>query len=92
MRNGKAHVFDEKNIREDVKLNLPNDWKLRVLEMTSGDSGEKYWVQYMENKNFHNHICICNCPRGLFHIPVEILGLYPEGRCKHVKTFLAGVA
>lgn len=72
------------NIREDVKLNLPKDWKLEVYEVVSKQSGKKYWVQILYDAN--TTIALCDCPEGKFLAPLEILGL--QGRCKHAQNLV----
>ena len=82
-------VFDEKDVRDDVKLNLPDDWKLRVFHVTSGDSGKKYWVQILTTRNplrYESAITLCNCNEGYFQLPLSVLGL--KKCCKHAERTL----
>jgi hypothetical protein len=80
----KKWEYDEKPIREDVKLNLPDGWKLRVFQVTSGDSGKKYWVQLMDSAQ--SQMTFCNCAEGYFQLPLAVLGL--KACCKHAGNLL----
>lgn len=81
-------VFEEFNVREDVKLNLPDDWKVRVFRVVSGDSGKKYWVQVVSHEvqgklgKRYDRSFLCNCNDGWFKVPLLILGLQ-DFTCKH---------
>lgn len=85
-----ANKFRNCEIREDVKLNLPDGWKLRVVEVTSGDSGKKYFVQYLSNKETKQRIVTCQCPQGYFQIPLTVLG-FQESWCKHARDVAFGL-
>jgi len=50
-RKVKKWVFEECEPREDVRLALPDGWRLRVFRVTSGDSGDKYWVQILREQD-----------------------------------------
>lgn len=76
-----AWKVDEKEVRADVKDNLPNDWDLKVFLVTSGDTGKKYWVQVMTERNTAP-VFLCDCPEGKFKAPLTILGLR-DFMCKH---------
>lgn len=78
-----AWIFDEKDVRPDVQLYLPDDWKLRVFHVTSGDSGKKYWVQILHNEgsDHFRDITLCDCSEGKFQQPLSVLGL--KVCCKH---------
>ncbi len=83
--------YDETYVRDDVKTNLPDSWKVRVFKVLSGDSGNKYYVQVMQgprNSSPFIPIALCNCNEGTFLAPLAILGL-PTGLCKHAKNLLA---
>jgi hypothetical protein len=90
-----AWIFEEKDVRDDVKLNFPDEWKLRVIHVTSGDSGKKYWVQILHKKlAFENEIpkhklpiTMCDCNEGKFQQPLSVLGL--KICCKHAEYALA---
>ena len=93
-----AWIFDEKDVRDDVKLNLPDDWKLRVFQVTSGDSGKKYWVQILDkrlldseskNKVTSSVITMCDCNEGKFQQPLSVLGL--KICCKHAEETIGYV-
>jgi hypothetical protein len=80
--------YDEKELRDDVKLNLPEGWKLRVFHVTSGDSGKKYWVQILRSSERSDFvISLCNCDQGYFQLPLSVLGL--KICCKHAENVLA---
>lgn len=92
--------YEEKDLRDDVKLNLPDDVHCRVFEVTSGDTGKKYWVYLiwhhegpLEPKTILQlqratkiHV-LCNCPEGYHHAALTILGL-SDFFCKHTKNLL----
>ena len=86
--------YDEVEPRDDVKTNLPDDWRLRVYKIVSGDTGKTYYVQVLIGKNARTHtevqtIYICNCPEGIFKAPLSILGLgYPCKHAEHLAEFL----
>jgi hypothetical protein len=93
-------TYDEKELREDVRLNLPADWACRVFKVTSGDSGKSYWVQVMWNhagplepgtllrlQRAQKVIILCDCPEGEFHQPLTVLG-FQDFVCKHGKNLL----
>lgn len=84
--------YDERDIRPDVELNLPPDWKLQVFKVTSGDSGKHYWIQVLRQKDWkasrRQTITLCNCPEGQFLAPLVVVGL-GEHRCKHATALLA---
>jgi hypothetical protein len=85
----RQHVFDEKNLREDIRLAFKGTKvKVRVFFVESGDSGKQYAVQYIEAPSLHGRpICICNCQDGTFKQPGEILGV-PGFRCKHAQALI----
>ena len=76
-----AWKVDEKEVRTDVKDNLPNDWELKVFKVTSGDTGKTYWVQALRKKAGVT-VFLCDCPEGKFKAPLLVLGLR-EFMCKH---------
>lgn len=76
-----AWKVDEREVRNDVKDNLPKDREVRVFKVTSGDTGKTYWVQVMLCTKAVP-IYLCDCPEGKFKIPLLILGLR-EFTCKH---------
>jgi len=81
--------YEEKELREDVRLNLPNHWKCQVFKVTSGDTGKEYWVQIIGSGGHHlNQIVLCDCPEGKFHQPLTVLGL-KDFICKHGQNLLA---
>ncbi len=87
----KLWQYDEKELREDVKLNLPEDWKCRVFKVTSGDSGKTYWVQLLSNDYAALNVkrmtlSLCNCSEGYFQLPLSVLGL--KMCCKHASNLL----
>jgi hypothetical protein len=83
----KEMKYEEKDLREDVEVNLPDDWKLRVFTVTSPDSGNEYFVQILERIGFGKPIVLCDCPQGKFHAPLIIVGL-SSFQCKHGTSLL----
>jgi len=83
--------YDERDLRPDVKLNLPKEWKLQVFKVISGESGKSYWIQVLRQTNckasMRSTITLCNCPEGQFLAPLVVLGL-GEFRCKHAAALL----
>jgi len=77
--------YEEKDVRDDVKLKLPEEWWLRVFLVTSGDTGKQYLVQIMGTEKTKT-ICMCNCNYGLCQIPLSVVGLGPC--CKHAENLL----
>jgi len=82
--------YDEKQIRDDVKLNLPDEAKVRVFHVTSGDTGKKYWVQLLRiidpATGRLSMITMCDCQQGYFQLPLSVLGL--KICCKHAENLL----
>jgi hypothetical protein len=85
--NVKRWKYEECDVRDDVKLALPEGWSLRVFRVQSGDSGEKYYVQIMQTRHSPQPICLCDCMQGKFLAPLSILGLGEP--CKHGSNLLA---
>lgn len=57
-----------------------------MYHVTSGDSGEKYWVQLLKEEG-QKPIAFCDCPEGKFLGPlVTIQAIEP---CKHVDNLIA---
>lgn len=84
----KPNSYREADLREDVRLHLPEGWKLNVIELTSGSSGKKYWVQVLrDSKRNPKPVVLCDCPEGKFLAPLVILGLMDP--CKHGKDVLS---
>ena len=86
-------TYTKHDLRDDVKLHLPEPWKLDVYTVISGDSGKEYWVQYLWTSEWRvkyprTHIVLCDCPEGKFKAPLIILGL-SEHICKHGEGLLA---
>jgi hypothetical protein len=81
-----AHAFDEKNVRDSVKLVLPKEYKVKVFQVRSGDSGQNYWIQRIIGPK--TDIILCDCPVGKFNQPAEILGLGNHLRCKHILNLM----
>jgi hypothetical protein len=78
--------YRDLGVREDVELELPVGYKLYVWEVTSGDSGKKYWVQILNFESFKRPITMCSCNQGTFQQPLSILGL--KICCKHAENLL----
>jgi len=72
--------YEELDLRDDVKLALPENWRLSVYKVTSGDSGKIYHVQQMFSSK-GQVISLCNCSQGYFQLPLAVLGL--KSPCKH---------
>lgn len=85
----KRWSVDEKDVREDVQLALPKEWKLRVFAVVSGDTGNEYWVQILKNKTISKPICLCDCAGAKFVLPLLTLGL--KDPCKHAQYVLDNV-
>lgn len=84
------YLYREAPLRDDVKLNLPDDYICRVFEVTSDDSGhvKKYWVQILQpKKNLRQVLAVCQCNEGYFKAPLTILSLQ-DFFCKHVQALL----
>lgn len=74
------------DIRDDIKDCLVPGDKLFVAEVTSGDSGEKYWVQVNFPK-VGKVQSICQCQRGYFQWYAGLYGMKPS--CKHADNLIA---
>lgn len=84
--------YSQKDLLDEVKENLPEDYSLLVYKVTSGDTGKEYWVQLMYHASkpggFHNQIfAMCNCNQGTFRLPLTVLGM-KDFFCKHVTNLL----
>lgn len=75
--------YRKAEVKDTVKLNLPKGWKLRVCEVTSGDSGKSYWCQILWDDKGNLVLTACQCPEGFFRIP-----LTGQPCCKHVRSYL----
>jgi hypothetical protein len=81
--------YEIKELREDVEVNLPDNWTCIVAKVTSGDSGKPYWVQVMSDKKAPTQVlAVCQCPEGYFKAPLTMIGLRVFF-CKHVVNLLA---
>jgi len=83
--------YEPAEIREDVEGQLPDNVKLHVYKVTSGDSGKKYYVQRLEiwtrNHDEPQVIYLCNCENALGALPLAILGV--RDPCKHAENLKA---
>jgi len=88
---------DERQVREDVQVNLPPEWRLRVFKVVSGGTGKIYRVQWLRKKYFIRgagtkaspviplqNILWCDCPEGKSKAPLTILGI-DDFECNHVQ-------
>lgn len=88
-----AWRYEEVEIREDVEGQLPENVQLHVYKVTSGDSGEKYYVQRLkvwrypltEETRKPQIVYLCNCGSALGALPLSILGIKPLP-CKHAEN------
>lgn len=90
-KGAKRWAYEEVEVREDVKTNLPDDWKLRVFKVRSGDSGETYFVQVLDgnsNRYSTSQIVLCDCMQGKFLAPLSVLGTGEDFNCKHASQLL----
>ena len=82
----KIWKYDQVEVREDVKAQLPDGCQLDVYKVLSGDSGKTYYIQIQSMKPAVP-IYLCNCPEGTFLAPLSIVGLGPQ--CKHAENLAA---
>lgn len=83
--------YDKVDVRDDVKIQLPDNWKLEVYKIVSGDTGKTYYVQVLKevwekssgNDSGSCPIYLCNCPEGTFRASLSVVGLGPA--CKHAE-------
>ena len=75
--------YEECNLRDDVKLHLPEGFKAKVYKVTSGNSGKVYFVQLEWDKEGNLILSTCQCVAGYFQILIA-----GTPCCKHVKALL----
>jgi hypothetical protein len=73
------------DLRDDVKDRLVQQDRLFVAEVTSGDSGKKYWVQINFPK-IGPPQSICQCQQGFFQWYPGMYGMGPC--CKHAENLI----
>lgn len=80
-------VYDLKDIREDVQMYMKDSGKMYVAHVTSGDSGEKYWVQiFIPTLAKTKPMSICQCNQGFFQWAPAAYGF--KLCCKHAENLL----
>lgn len=83
----RSSSFDRCNVKDEVKLLLPEGYEVKVFKATSGDTGKEYFIQVLSCEHGPT-ILLCDCYAGKFVQPAEILGLGKDLRCKHVRDLL----
>lgn len=88
-KRGRAWKYERKDVREDVETQMPDNWKLEVWLVTSGDSGDQYWIQVLTESltGKTTPLYLCDCPQGKFKAPLSVVGLGPQ--CKHAINLAA---
>lgn len=81
--------YDEKDLRDDVKLRMLDGWAGRVFHIISGDSGKPYWIYLWWDKKTPETIsAACNCNAG-FHVVINTSSAIRDQYCKHITNLLA---
>lgn len=83
----KLWKYDQVQLRDDVKLGLPEDWAAFIYKITSGDSGKTYYTTLLTNPKTKQTIQFCTCPEGMFRAPLAVLDAVPF-LCKHTENLL----
>jgi hypothetical protein len=78
-------TYEPADLRDDVELIIHDskNYKIEVWKVTSGDSGEKYYVQILKQIAPPHLYYFCHCPNGFPMIPLEVLQLGKH--CKHIE-------
>lgn len=93
MGNLKVWKYEQVNLRDDVKLGLPEDWAAFIYKVTAGEeegkrySGQAYYCTLLNNPKTHQTIEFCNCPEGQFRAPLAVLNAVPH-LCKHTENLV----
>jgi hypothetical protein len=83
----KLWKYDQVQLRDDVKLGLPEDWAAFIYKITSGDSGKTYYCTLLVNAKTRQQIEFCTCPEGQFRAPLAVLNAVPHV-CKHTENLV----
>jgi hypothetical protein len=73
------------DLREDIRNLLRPGDRLFAAEVTSGDSGKRYWVQLCFPKD-GKVMSVCQCSAGFFQWYPGVHGMKPC--CKHAENLI----
>ena len=85
--------YEQVDLREDVRLGLPDDWAAFIYKVTAGEeegkrfSGQAWYCTILRNAKTDQTIEFCNCPEGWSRAPLAVLNAVPH-LCKHTENLM----